>query len=399
MFSELAELPPDPILGLTKLFVDDKRSKKIDLGVGVFRTADNRTPVLDSVKAGEALVMQKEATKSYTPADGAPGFADSVISLVFGPDHEAVRAGRVTAIQTPGGCGALRVGGDLLKRTNAKSIVAGEPTWPNHKPLLAAAGHQLRMIPYYDGTSASVNFEGFLGELQKLGADDVLLIHGACHNPTGADLRRDQIDAVVDVAAKRGFLPFVDIAYHGFANGLDEDAYIVREMARRLPELLVSYSCSKNFGLYRERTGALIAVGETAQRANAARSQAINIARGSYSLPPAHGGAIVAEILQSPELAAQWRAEADAMRRAIRESRRLLVRTSAEMQMGDKLAYIEKQFGMFSLLPISEQQVLQLREKHGVYAAGSGRINLCGVNLGNVEHLCEALRDVFGAGT
>ncbi|MEE2693142.1 MAG: amino acid aminotransferase [Pseudomonadota bacterium] len=396
MFSEISELPPDPILGLTKLFADDPRAKKIDLGVGVFRTVDNKTPVLGSVKRAEALVMEAETTKVYTPPEGAPGFAPNILALLFGADHDALRAGRVTAIQTPGGCGALRVGGELLKRMNARAIYAGEPTWPNHKPLLSAAGHELRMIPYYDRATSSVLFDDFISGIEKLGPGDVLLLHGACHNPTGADLTRDQIDAVLDIAAARKFLPFIDMAYHGFANGLDEDAYVVRETARRLPEALVSYSCSKNFGLYRERIGALFMIGETAKSASAARSHAVNVARGMYSMPPAHGGAIVAEILQSPELSKQWREEAASMRMAIHASRRLLARTSAEMQMGDRLAFIERQYGMFSLLPLTEAQVLKMRETHGVYAVGSGRINLCGVNEGNVEHLCEAIREATG---
>ncbi len=396
MFSEIDELPPDAILGLTKLFADDPRPKKIDLGVGVFRTADNKTPVLGSVKAAEALVMQGETTKVYTPPEGAPGFAPSISALLFGAEHQALTSGRIAAIQTPGGCGALRVGGELLKRMNARAIHVGDPTWANHEPLLSAAGHKIRLIPYYDGATSSIRFDAFLAEIEKLGSGDVLLLHGACHNPTGADLTQAQIDAVIDVAARRKFLPFVDMAYHGFAEGLEEDAYIVREVARRLPEALVSYSCSKNFGLYRERTGALIMIGETAKSAAAARSHAVNVARGIYSMPPAHGGAIVAEILQSPALFAQWREEAATMRRAIKASRKLLVDTSAEMQMGDRLAYIEGQNGMFSLLPLNREQVLAMREKHGVYIVGAGRINLCGVNVGNIEHLCEALRDVMG---
>lgn len=395
MFSQTNELPPDPLLGLTKLFADDPRARKIDLGVGVFRTPDNRTPVLSSVRKAETQVLEAQTTKVYTPAEGVPGFTAAISALAFGVEHTALAEGRIAATQTPGGCGALRVGAELLKRLGVRVIHVGSPTWPNHAPLLSAAGHDLRLIPYYDARACAVDFEAFMAEVAKLGPEDVLLLHGACHNPTGADLTRTQVDAVIDAATAQGFLPFVDMAYHGFAEGLDEDAYILREMARRLPEVLVSYSCSKNFGLYRERAGALMVVAESAKRAAAVKSHIVNIARGIYSMPPAHGGAIVAEILQSPALSAEWRGEAAAMREAMQESRHMLVRTAAEMQMGDRLAYIEGQHGMFSLLPLSEAQVLKMREAHGVYMASSGRFNICGVNAGNVGHLCEALRDVM----
>ncbi|MBB5518497.1 amino acid aminotransferase [Amphiplicatus metriothermophilus] len=394
MFADVKPLPPDPILGLSKLFVDDPRERKIDLGVGVFRAADNTTPVLKAVKIAEQRLLERQATKAYAPPAGVPGFVEGAARLVFGEDSPVLRDGRSAGVQTPGGCGALRVGAEILRRLEAGTVYVGAPTWPNHAPLLTEAGLKLEMIPYYDAQARAIEFDGFIAAVEKLGPGDVLLVHGACHNPTGADLDRAQIDAIIETADRRGFLPFVDLAYHGFAAGLDDDAYIVREMARRLPELLVSYSCSKNFGLYRERTGALLIVGETGERAGAIQSHALNVARGMYSMPPAHGGSIVAEILQSPELEAKWRDELAHMRDTVKANRRLLARTAAEMQLGDALAYIEGQNGMFSLLPLSEKQVLAMREKHGVYMTGNARINLCGVNAGNVAHLCEAYRDV-----
>lgn len=394
MFSQLKLLPPDALLGITKAFAEDTRALKIDLGVGVFRDAENRTPVMKAVKAGERRLFENEATKTYTRPEGAPGFPEAIAHLLLGEDHEALRADRCATVQTVGGCGALRLGADLLRRAEMRAIYVGTPTWPNHKPLLSAAGHQIELIPYYDAAKHGINFPAFVAAIEQLGPKDALLLHGACHNPTGADLDRDQIDAIIECAERQGFLPIVDIAYHGFAESLDDDAYIAREMARRLPEIVISYSCSKNFGLYRERTGALLVIGKTAERAGALRSHLLNVARGAYSMPPAHGGSIVAEILQSIELANLWRDELAAMRNAINDSRRLLVRTAAEMQLGEVLAYIERQNGMFSLLPLSETQVKEMRAKHGVYMAGSGRINLCGVNPGNVGHLCAALRDV-----
>ena len=285
---------------------------------------------------------------------------------------------------------------DLLKRAGASGVAIGTPTWANHHPLLSAAGLKISMIPYYDAATGGVDFDAFYDAASKLGPGDALLLHGGCHNPTGADLSNSQIDAIVDLAAKKGFLPFVDFAYHGFAKGLDEDAYLVRRLAARAAEFVVTYSCSKNFGLYRERTGALFLVGADSGRAQAMKSHVLNIARQIYSMPPAHGGILVADILATPELDRAWRSELEAMRKAVIAGRLLLVKTAREHQLGNRFDAIASQNGMFSLLPVSEAQVLALRERHGVYMFGNGRANLCGVNEGNVGHLCEALADVTG---
>lgn len=395
MFAQMPLLPPDALLGLTRLYNEDKREKKIDLGVGVFRTIDNKTPILTSVKRAEARIVEAQATKVYTPPEGAPGFADAIARLVLGDLHPAIADARVFALQTPGGCGALRLGAELLKRAGAARIVIGAPTWANHQPLLSAAGLAIEMIPYYDAKSGGIAFDDFMRGVEKLGPADVLLLHGGCHNPTGADLSNGEIERVVAAAERQGFLPFVDFAYHGFAADLDADAFAVREIARRLPEALVSYSCSKNFGLYRERTGALFMIGGEAARTAAMKSHALNLARGIYSMPPAHGGSIVSEILQSAELSALWRREVAAMAAQIRMNRRLLVETAGAMQLGDRLRYIESQNGMFSMLPLTEVQVMAMRERYGVYMASTGRINLCGVNEKNVEHLVAGVRDVM----
>lgn len=395
MFAELPLLPPDALLGLTRLFNEDRREKKIDLGVGVFRTRDGRTPILESVKRAEEKVLSAQTTKVYTPPEGAPGFADAIAKLMFGEGHRAVADGRVFALQTPGGCGALRVGAELLKRSGAARIVIGAPTWANHQPLLSAAGLSIEMIPYYDAKTGGLFFDDFMGAVEKLGRRDVLLLHGGCHNPTGVDLSSAQIDQVIAASERQGFTPMVDFAYHGFAADLDADAFMVREIARRLPEALVTYSCSKNFGLYRERTGALFLIGKTGERMAAMKSHALALARGIYSMPPAHGGAIVAEILQSTDLSGLWRREVADMAAQIRKNRRLFVKTAGEMQFGERVAAVERQNGMFSMLPLTEPQVMAMRERFGVYMANNGRINLCGVNEGNVEHLCNGLRDVL----
>lgn len=397
MFADIKLLPPDPILGLTKAYQEDPREKKIDLGVGVFRTVDGRTPIMKAVKQAEAIVDAGEMTKAYTPVDGFPGFGDAILRLLFGEDADVIVSGRAVAVQAPGGSGSLMIAGGLLKRAGAASLSVGEPTWPNHKPLLSSTGLDVTMIPYYDAASASIDFEAFRAAAKKLGPRDVLLLHGGCHNPTGADLSKAQIDAIAETALERGFLPLIDFAYHGFARDLESDAYMVREFARRLPEVIVTYSCSKNFGLYRERTGACVIIAKDAERALAAKSHAVNVARSNYSMPPAHGGAIVTEILNSPELTQMWRDELAEMCATVRNNRRILVETANRMGVGNRLAYIGEQNGMFSLLPLTPDEAKAMGERHGVYLVSSGRINLCGVNANNVEHLVSAFKDVTGS--
>lgn len=392
MFQYTKLLPPDPILGLSKLYQDDARSEKIDLGVGVYRDLSGATPVMKAVARAEANVTAAQKTKAYTPVDGAPGFGPAILNLVFGEDSPVLSAGRAAAVQTPGGCGALRLAGELLNSQGAESLTLGEPTWPNHIPLLSAAGLKLNSIPYYDRDANAVDFDAFKTGAAKLGPKDVLLVHGCCHNPTGADLSTAQIDEIAAMANAQGFLPLIDTAYHGFAKDLDADAYMIRKFSAALPEVLVTYSCSKNFGLYRERTGALIIIGKTADSALAVKSQATSLARRNYSMPPAHGGAIVAEILSNPELTAMWKDELAEMAERVRGNRRLLAKTAQDFGLHNRLSFIAEQAGMFSLMPLNEDQIRIMREDHGVYVVGGGRINLCGVNESNVEHLIRAYK-------
>ncbi|WDI30177.1 aspartate/tyrosine/aromatic aminotransferase [Hyphococcus flavus] len=394
MLSDLDLLAPDAILGLSAAFRADPRENKIDLGVGVFRTPDNQTPVMKAVKRAQTQIVDNESTKSYLPPEGAPGFGDAIVNLLLSEKHPAVKDARALAVQTPGGCGALRIGGELLKRAGANKVYVGEPTWANHKPLLSAAGLEVIALPFYNKENCVIDFDDFMSGVEKLEADDVLLLHGCCHNPTGADLTREQIDTIFDAAEKQNFVVFIDTAYHGFGEGLDNDAYMVREAARRLPSTLISYSCSKNFGLYRERAGALIAVGESADHTKALISHMTSLARGMYSMPPGHGGLIVSSILQDIDLSAMWRSELSDMREAVIGNRELLVKTAQEMQLGDELDFITRQRGMFSMLPVTKEQTEIFRDKHGVYMTGNGRINMCGVNTGNVEALVAAYKDV-----
>lgn len=394
MFADAKPVPPDAILGLSIAYAADTRSDKIDLGVGVYRTIEGQTPVMAAVKKAEGFVLENQDSKRYTPPEGAPGFTDRILKLVFDENSQTIQMGRAAAVQAPGGCGALRLAADLLKRFGAKTISTGAPTWANHKPLMGAAGYEIKMLPYYDAASSSIDFDAYVSAVKKLGPDDVLLIHNCCHNPTGADLTEAQIDILADMAKEQKFFPLIDAAYHGFAQNLDADAYMIRKFAETVPETLITYSCSKNFGLYRERVGALIVVSENAERATAIKSHALNIARANYSMPPAHGGAIVSEILGSEDLTKMWREELDAMASEVRGNRKLLVAEAEKAGLGNRLSYIAGQHGMFSLLPLTDEEVLKIRVDHGVYIVGGGRINMCGVNHTNVERLVAAFKAV-----
>jgi len=391
MFADLAPLPPDPLLGVTARFRADPRPEKIDLGVGVFRTRNGETPVMRAVAEAQRRLVAKETSKVYLPPESAPGFAPAIRELIFGAAEDP----RIAVVQTPGGSGALRVAAELLKRAGATAIAVGTPTWANHAPLLGASGLTIRQIPYYDARSGGVDFAAFFDAASALGPKDALLLHAGCHNPTGADLSREEIDAIIDLAAERKFLPFVDFAYHGFAEGLEADAYMARAMARRLPELLVAYSCSKHFGLYRERAGAVAMLGADEAAASAMMTHAVNIGRQMYSMPPAHGALLVAEVLADPALKASWREELEAMRLSVRRSRALLVEAARAHQLGDRLDHLTRQNGMFSLLPVDEAQVAMLRERHALHLVNSGRINLCAVNDGNADRIAAALVEIM----
>lgn len=391
MFADLAALPPDPLLGVTARFRADPRPDKIDLGVGVFRNRQGETPVMRAVAEAQKRLVAKETSKVYLPPESAPGFAPAIRKLIFGPDEDP----RIAVVQTPGGSGALRVAAELLKRSGAGAITVGTPTWANHAPLLGANGLSIRQVPYYDARTGGVDFSGFFDAASTLGPKDALLIHAGCHNPTGADLSRKEVDAIIDLAAQKRFLPFIDFAYHGFADGLEDDAYIIRTMAKRLPELIVAYSCSKHFGLYRERTGAVAMLGVDEAAAKAMTTHAVNAGRQMYSMPPAHGALLVAEVLGDPALEQTWRDELEAMRLAVKRSRELLVEAARGRQLGDRLEHLHRQNGMFSLLPVDEAQVTELRETHALHLVNSGRINLCAVNEDNADRIAAALADVF----
>ncbi len=396
MFAALQAYPPDPILRLIAEFRADPRTDKVDLGVGVYKDEQGRTPVMTSVKAAERQVLEAEDSKAYIGPAGVPEFNAAIQQLVFGPEHRVLTESRTATVLTPGGCGALRVGAELLKRTAPDTTIwVSDPTWANHIPLLGNAGLQIREYPYYDRQSSSLRFDAMLATLAQAGAGDVVLLHGCCHNPCGADLDAEQWLAVAELAEQRGFLPFVDLAYQGLGDGLDADAAGLRLLAERVPELLVASSCSKNFGLYRERVGSLSVIAGQAAAASAAVSHVNNIVRGMYSMPPSHGGAIVAAILGDEELEREWRAELDAMRDRINALRRLLNEQLRERKVARDFSFIERERGMFSFLGLSEAQVARLITDFGLYMVNSSRINVAGINQANVDYVADALAAVL----
>ena len=392
MFENLQLQPPDAIIGIMGMFRADPAPTKVDLSVGVFQDEAGRTPILECVKRAERRIIDDQDTKSYVGIAGNPGFNEGMEKLLYGAGHPALEAGRVASVQTPGGSGGLSVAGHLLARARPGTTVwSSEPSWPNHLPLLRLAGLELAHYPYYDFDRHRVEFDGMFETLSKLGPDDVVLLHGCCHNPCGADLSRGQWDALADLFAERGIVPFVDIAYQGLAENLDDDAYGARVMAERTGELLVAASCSKNLGLYRERVGLASTVSRTADGAAVTRTNLAQMGRGIYSMPPDHGAAIVSRILHDEELTAQWLDELGGMRDRLNGLRRTFADKLAERGAPGDFSFIARERGMFSFLGISREQVIRLREEFHVYMVESSRINFAGLNRSNMDYVADSI--------
>ena len=396
MFESLKPVAIDPILGLMMAFKADERAEKIDLGVGIYQDDRGRTPVMASVKEAESRLMVVENTKAYQGMAGDTDYNQRMLDLLFGSEHSILSSGRVKSIQAPGGSGALRVGAEVIRRARPDAMLwVGVPTWPNHIPLLGSAGFNIREYPYYDIESRQVNVEAMMETLRQVPAGDMVLLHGCCHNPTGADLTPEQWDAIADLALERGFVPFIDTAYQGLGDGLDQDAYGMRMMAERLPELVIASSCSKNFGLYRERTGSITFIAETSERADVVVTQAMSTARSLYSMPPAHGALLVSMVLGDEVLRNQWQMELEEVRQRIVSMRQLLCGSLKDNGAGVDFSHIEKQKGMFSFLGITTPQLERLRNEFGIYIVSSTRINLAGVNSNNIGYLTDALQSVL----
>jgi aspartate/tyrosine/aromatic aminotransferase len=397
MFQTLDVPPEDPILGLIAAFRNDPSPDKVDLGVGVYRDERGLTTVLETVKAAEQRLVTEQDSKTYLGPTGNERFNEAIANLVLGAKHAALRDDRVRTVQAPGGCGALRIGAELIHKANSKTpILVSDPTWANHVPLLSSAGLQLQRYPYYDKPTGAVQFDRMASAIDALPAGTVVLLHGACHNPTGADLSQQQWQQLADVLSQRGLVPFVDLAYQGLGDGLDEDAYGARLLAEKLPEVLVAVSCSKNFGLYRERVGALIVVGQTRQHADAAAANLGKIARGIYSMPPDHGAAIVARILEDAKLATQWRRELAKMRERIGGLRKTLSEALTLACPGRDFAQIVAQRGMFSMLDLTPAGVDRLRKEKHIYMPGDGRINISGLREQRVDYVAWSVAEEFG---
>jgi aromatic-amino-acid transaminase len=386
----------DPIIGVTEAFNADERPDKVNLGVGIYYGEDGKVPLLESVRRAEQRLAETPAPRGYLPIDGVPAFQRAVQALVFGAEAEAVRAGRVVTVQALGGTGALRVAADFLARFNRGARVwISDPSWENHRALFEAAGFDVDTYPYYDPENRGVRFDAMLETLQRLPAGAIVVLHACCHNPTGVDLDAAQWGGVLDTVTERGLVPVLDLAYQGFAAGIDEDADVVRRFAARSVPVFVANSFSKNFSLYGERVGALSLVAGDADQAARALSQLKRVVRSSYSSPPTHGASLVASVLADPELRALWVREVTAMRERIRDLRRDLVQRMEAHTQGLDAGYIARQNGMFSYSGLSKTAVAELRERHGIYAVDSGRLCVAALNARNIDHVATAVAELL----
>jgi aspartate aminotransferase len=394
MLESLERVPPDPILGVSAAFAQDPSPDKIDLGVGVYKDEAGRTPVPRAVRAAESAILAAQSTKSYLSPVGNPQFNQRVAELVLG-DGLGGRRTDLSLAQAPGGSGALRLGAALLTAASPQvAMHVSDPTWANHIPLLGSAGIPLSRYPYYDPTTHRVRFAELCDYLNTLPAGAVVLLHACCHNPTGQDLDLSQWQQIAEILVHRGLLPFLDIAYQGLGENLQADSASIQLLAKRVPEMIVAISCSKNFGLYRERTGLLLVASENAERASIISGQLGRLARTLWSMPPDHGAAIVAHLLGDPALRSDWQGELAHMAGRINDLRRALADTLSQKTQQD-FSWIAAQRGMFSKLPLDAGQVRAAREQHHIYMAPDGRINIAGASNENMSRLTEGLAAVM----
>lgn len=392
-FDAIGRVPGDPILGLMEAYAQDANPRKFDLGVGVYKDAQGLTPIPEAVKIAEARLVESQDTKTYIGGHGNPLFGKVINELVLGADSQLITEQRAGATQTPGGTGALRLAADFIAQClPGKGVWLSNPTWPIHETIFAAAKVKVSHYPYV-GSDNRLDVEAMLAVLREVPKGDVVLLHACCHNPTGFDLSHDDWKRVLEVVRSRDLLPLIDFAYQGFGDGLEQDAWSTRLFAAQVPELLVTSSCSKNFGLYRDRTGALIVCANSADKLTDIRSQLANIARNLWSTPPDHGAAVVATILADPELKARWADEVEAMRLRIAQLRSGLVEALEPHGLRERFAHIGVQRGMFSYTGLSPEQVKHLRERHSVYMVSSGRANVAGIDATRLASLADAIAD------
>ena len=389
MLNSLAAQPQDNIIRLIQEFKDDPRSNKIDLGVGVYRDRSGATPIMSSVKRAEKQLWETENTKSYTGIAGDPEFRQRMTELTLGASASSER---LSSVHTPGGTGAVRQALELVRSAAPDATVwISRPSWPNHASIAQHLSLSIDHYRYFDADARGVDFDGMLNDLAESKAGDVLILHGCCHNPTGANLDRTQWRSVIDFVQRKGLVPLVDIAYQGFGDGLDADAAGVRLLSDNVPEALIAVSCSKNFGIYRERTGVLIAVSETAEAGARTQATLVHLNRTNFSFPPDHGARLVTMILADAELKAEWEAELASIRRGMLNLRQQLAEELRNLTKSDRFGYLAEHRGMFSLLGATEEQVMQMRADNGIYMVSGGRINIAGLNEDTVPVLANAM--------
>jgi len=396
MFDAIEARPADPILGLSAAFKKDTNPNKIDLGVGVYKDESGNCPVMTAVKKAEKIKCEEEDSKAYIAQAGPESFIKHTLDLVLGNAHPVIREGRHSCVLAPGGSGSLRLAAEFINNTaSGTKIFVSDPSWPNHVPLLTSTGLTLEQYPYYDFASHSLDFDAMMSSLKTAKQGDLVLLHGCCHNPCGADLSQQQWQDVTDLALKNGFVPFIDMAYQGLGDGLDEDAYGARLMAEKLPELIICNSYSKNFGLYRDRVGAVTIITSNAETAQAVGSQVVATARQIYSVPPAHGAFLVAMILDDQDLTLEWNDELTAMRNRINGLRRMLVERLQAIGVEKDFSFIQNEKGLFSFLGLNKEQVATLVKDYSIYLVGSSRINVAGINSKNLDYLAESISRVL----
>lgn len=391
MFDALTAQPADKILALMAQFRADPRDTKIDLGVGVYKDASGNTPVMRAVKEAERRILADQNTKAYTGLAGDPAFSDAMIALVL---DGAVARDRVAAVATPGGTGAIRQGLELIGLAAPDATVwISNPTWPNHPSIIKYLGMKMGEYRYFDNASRGVDFDGMLTDLGNIPAGDVVLLHGCCHNPTGANLTLDQWDQVIALLKANGVTPFIDIAYQGFGDGLDEDGAATRKLAASFDNVLIAASCSKNFGIYRERTGILMAITRGGDEVGITQQNLAFLNRQNYSFPPDHGARVVTTILNDPDLRADWEAELEETRNGMLALRQQLADELKRLTNSDRFDFLAHHRGMFSRLGTTPDLVEKIREDHGIYMVGDSRMNIAGLNAETVPILARAIVD------
>jgi aromatic-amino-acid transaminase len=389
MLDQLEAQSPDALLALIKMYASDDRSDKIDLGVGVYRTEDGDTPVFAAIKAAERRLLEEQDSKSYLGPEGDSGFVNALMPIIFGSD--ATMAGRLAGMQTPGGTGAVRLALGLAREAGVTRIHLGTPSWPNHAQIIADLG--LELVPFDHATAdGTANVDAALAAIRGASANEAIVLHGCCHNPSGIDYEMDGWEAIGDAVVKSGIFPIIDTAYQGLGRGLEEDVAGLRSVLAKVPEAAIAYSCDKNFGLYRDRVGAFYILADGKDTLDKASSNANSLARAAWSMPPDHGAAAVRLVLRDAELTQDWEAELEGMRERIRAVRQRLAETGTAGRID--LVPLGEQNGLFSTLALNGDEVRRLREDHAIYMAGSGRINIAGLSLANLDTFVEALAKV-----